>query len=117
MPENLAVASSQVDPKVYPRLPEWSDGVTAMSDHRSRLLPSTGTGASGDPQVRAMLEQMGVDVIEVDAMRAAAVYVREIMTLYVRRGISSGDFGEAADQILLGDAPSPHPSPQRDSAG
>lgn len=58
-----------------------------------------------------MLEDLGVQIVEVDNMSAAAVYVREVSILLIRAGASRSVLAKAADLVLLGRLPDPRPAP------
>lgn len=79
------------------------DGCTLPGTYRGRV--------GGRGYVRKMLEDMGVRIVEVEAMSHAAVYVEEVGILLVRTGASNACLARAADLILLDQVPTPHRAP------
>lgn len=61
--------------------------------------------------VRKMLEDMGVQVVEVPDLCDAAVYIEDVHVLLIRPGICARDLAAAAESVLLGYVPRPHLEP------
>lgn len=50
---------------------------------------------------RAMLEELGIRVVDVEGLCDAAVYIEDVHVLLVRPEISSKDLESAAQSVLL----------------